>query len=91
MNYPDEYNEVPAFKDLTFWLEERYMQSKNCKTLRYAHRGIYLSTQMKRQGMWWLVNIRYKDIKVRKSLLHRKRVQVGQLSGEAERQVADRL
>lgn len=53
-------------------------------------RGMYVSTQMKRQGMWWLVSVRYKDIKVKKSLLHWKRVRVGQLSDEPERQVGDK-
>lgn len=53
-----------------------------------------MSTQMKGpivQGAWLLVNIRYKDIKVKKSLLPWKRVGAGQFSNEAERQAGDRL
>lgn len=43
------------------------------------------------RGTWWLMSIEYKDIKVKKNLLHWKRVGVGQLSDEAERQARDRL
>lgn len=60
----------------------------------FAHRGMYISTQMKGpivQGAWLLVSIRYKDINVKKSVLHWKRVGVGQFSHEAERQAGDRL
>lgn len=63
-------------------------------TTIFAHRGMYMSTQMKGpivQGAWLLVNIRYKDIKVKKSLLPWKRVGAGQFSNEAERQAGDRL
>lgn len=58
-----------------------------------AHRRKYMGTQMKSpivQGTWWLLNITCKEIEVKGSLLHWKRVGVEQLRDELEgRRVTD--